>query len=257
TYSDVVGAVLKLYNYQDSTGNRRFTGSAVVVSPDGLVLTVAHVNVPGRVFLGRFPDGREVKVRGLGEINSLDAGMMRIEDEGDYPFVPLGRSANLQHGQPNISLGYAGSLDQNFPALRLGFVVKHQVDSSSQVQSQRRSRRRGGDRLQTTSLMEPGDSGGAVFDLSGRLIGLRSSINRSLDANYEIPIDHFLKYWDVLLSGKEYRRAPDSLARSVEPLDAEPNLFIPYSDTTSALLAAFGRLNIPAYTIRSQAGDSS
>src|SRR5690606_5404764 len=56
---------------------------------------------------------------------------------------------------------------------------------------------------------------------------------------------------------KEYRRAPDSLARSVEPLDAEPNLFIPYSDTTSALLAAFGRLNIPAYTIRSQAGDSS
>src|SRR5690606_9041564 len=129
TYSDVVGAVLKLYNYQDSTGNRRFTGSAVVVSPDGLVLTVAYVNVPGRVFLGRFQDGREVKVRGLDEINSLDAGMMRIEDEGDYPFVPLGRSANLQHGQPNISLGYAGSLDQNFPALRLGFVVKHQVDS--------------------------------------------------------------------------------------------------------------------------------
>src|SRR5690606_34812038 len=97
TYSDVVGAVLKLYNYQDSTGNRRFTGSAVVVSPDGLVLTVAHVNVPGRVFLGRFPDGREVRVVGLGEINSMDAAMMRIEEKGNYPYVKLGYSSGLKH----------------------------------------------------------------------------------------------------------------------------------------------------------------
>src|SRR5690606_36458795 len=77
--AEVSGAVLKLYRFNPETGDRRFTGSSVVVSPDGLVLTVAHVNEPGRIYIGRFPDGREVHVKGLGEINSLDAAMMRIQ----------------------------------------------------------------------------------------------------------------------------------------------------------------------------------
>src|SRR5690606_14601230 len=95
--SEVSGAVIKLFNVNDRTGERRFTGSAVVVSPDGLVLTVAHVNVPGRVFVGTFPDGREVRVVGLGEINSMDAAMMRIEEKGNYPYVKLGYSSGLKH----------------------------------------------------------------------------------------------------------------------------------------------------------------
>lgn len=230
----------------DSLGNEGGSGSGVVVSPDGLILTVAHVNEPGGKFLVTFPDGRKATACGLGSIVSHDAAMVRIQEEGTYPFSPVGRSANLQKGQPCIALGYAAGLKIGHPALRLGFVV-----ACEKPQAQRR-------RLQTTCLMEPGDSGGPVFDLEGRVIGLRTSINRSLDQNFEVPMDVFLEYWDFLLSGKTSVMPPEGEGSPIPDAVADPDdKYVSYNDIKTVLLAHAAGLPEECYKITSTLGDSS
>lgn len=253
TYRKVYQASVKLFE-ADSVrgGSGRFVGSGVVVSAEGLILTVAHVNKPGVRYRIVFPNGREAIGRGLGEIGSLDAAMMQIEDEGSFPFAPIGRSANLQVGQPCISLGYAAGLKSDDPALRLGFVVRVAGGDREEGRG-----RRNNNRLQTTCLMEPGDSGGPVFDLEGHVIGLRSSINQPLDANFEVPADIYLQYWDVLHQTGEHTLSTvtaQSLA-AVQP--AMPTFsYIPYSDTTSFVLKQAERLPFSTLTLTSRIGDT-
>ncbi len=240
-------AAVKLFDYDEKLGKRNTMGSGVVVSADGRILTVAHVNVPGKTFVVQFPDGTEVKAKGLGEITSIDAAMMQITEKGNYPYAPVGRSENLRDRQPCISLSYAGSLRTDQPYLRLGFIVK----------SENPNRRRRN--LQTTCLMEPGDSGGPVFDLDGRVIGVHSNIQGPLDANFEVPVDEYLKYWDVLSKeDQEYQRAPDSLAIKLDALSAvQSSVNIPFSDTCAYLMDALGKANARAYLIQSKFNDST
>src|SRR5262249_7014001 len=70
-------------------------GSGVIISKDGYVLTAAHVagqpNRERNVFV-TLHDGREVKAKTLGLFRTLDAGLMKITEEGEYPYAPLGDS---------------------------------------------------------------------------------------------------------------------------------------------------------------------
>merc|ERR1711916_365371 len=62
------------------------TGSGVIVSPDGLVLTVAHVSgAPNRRITCRLPDGTKVRAKTLGRFDYVDAGMVQLEGEGPWP----------------------------------------------------------------------------------------------------------------------------------------------------------------------------
>src|SRR5690606_31577531 len=60
--------------------------------------------------------------------------------------------------------------------------------------------------IRSTCLMEPGDSGGPVFDLEGRVIGIHSRINVVLEDNFEIPVDQFHRYWSALNTARSYSR---------------------------------------------------
>ena len=67
------------------------SGSGVIVSEDGLVMTAGHVvGKPGQPVTFIFADGKTVKGMTLGMHASTDSGMMKITDPGKWPFVPLG-----------------------------------------------------------------------------------------------------------------------------------------------------------------------
>ena len=114
-----------------------------------------------------------------------DAALIKITNSGDdLPYVPMGDSASLVHNQPALGLSYpAGQKAGAEPVVRFGRVV--------------RSRRSRG-MLQSSVLMEPGDSGGPLFDLHGCVIGIHSRIGRSMDRNYEVPIDSYRAHWNEL-----------------------------------------------------------
>jgi serine protease Do len=88
-------------------------GSAVVVSKDGLILTVAHVGQKaGRNGVFIFPDGKRVKGKTLGNYHGVDAGVAKITDKGTYPFTPMGRSSELKVGQWVVAMGFPISFNK-------------------------------------------------------------------------------------------------------------------------------------------------
>jgi serine protease Do len=176
---------------------QQFTG--VVVSKDGHILTAAHVNTPGETYQVKFPDGIICIAKGLGEIefseNKMfpDVAMMKIINPGKWPFAEMARSADLRINEPCISIAYPESLNQVLPTIRFGYVtnVKNEVGF-----------------IQSTCIMEPGDSGGPLFDYLGRVIGLHSAVDVSEKDNFDVPIDLYLKYWTSLNEEVTYTALP-------------------------------------------------
>ena len=156
--------------------------SGVIVSRDGTVLSAGHAVDPGERYQVKLPDGRRFTAVGKGTNPRADCALLQITDEvEDLPFVRIGDSSTVVVNQPCLSLSFPGGQgNEEQPRVRFGRIV------------------RVGTTLQSTALMEPGDSGGPLFDLQGRVIGIHSRIGRQMDRNYEVPVNTFKKYWNEL-----------------------------------------------------------
>ena len=164
-------------------------GSGVVVSKDGYVLTVAHLGQQaGRRVTITFPDGRRVTGKTLGNDRGVDAGMVKITDEGEWPSVEMGKSADLEVGQWCLALGYPVSFEHGkAPVLRIGRVLR----ANSRM-------------IVTDCTIMGGDSGGALFDLEGKLIGVSSRCDSSVTANVHVPVDCYHESWTRLAGGEDF-----------------------------------------------------
>ena len=186
--------------------DRRGTqGSGVVVDAEGLILTAGHViSYPGRSCTVTFPDGRRVAAETLGS-HSSDAGMVRITEPGDYPFVEIA-DRRLEDGEWCIGLGHPGGLESGRePVVRLGRVLKGNSRGF----------------VRTDSQIIRGDSGGPLFDLDGRLIGIHSRLEARFTANYHVPMAAFRDRWDELVDAEfsvSERRQTSGFDRSRETL---------------------------------------
>ena len=174
--------------------------SGVLVSKGGQILSVAHAAETGEEYKILLPDGRKFSARGIGSNLVADCAMLQITDEfEDLPYVRMGESKSLVKNQPCLSISYpVGERASLAPVVRFGRLVK------------------GGDRpgmLQSTALMEPGDSGGPLFDLDGRVIGIHSRITNGMEQNFEVPIDTFKKFWSELNREKIFSRPGPSVSR--------------------------------------------
>ncbi|MEM1068017.1 MAG: trypsin-like peptidase domain-containing protein [Planctomycetota bacterium] len=160
--------------------------SGVIVSKEGHILSAGHAVRPGVEYSVTLPDrNRPLKAIGKGSNPNADCALLKItSEEDDIPFVQMGESSSLVRNQPCISVSFPGGQGvRGVPLVRFGRIVRDPQ----------------GDRmLQSTALMEPGDSGGALFDLQGRVIGIHSRIGLSMTRNYEVPVDTFKKFWNEL-----------------------------------------------------------
>jgi len=179
-------------------------GSGVVVSEDGYVLTVAHLGVQaGRSITLTFPDGKRVKGKTLGNDHGVDAGMIKITQKGPWPHAELGKSGDLKAGQWCLTLGYAVSFEQGKPpALRIGRVLRNEEAI-----------------IVTDGTIMGGDSGGPLFDLQGKIIGIGSRCDDTITTNLYVPIDRFHDHWDRLAKGEDF----NSRARNVAFLGVGPD----------------------------------
>jgi serine protease Do len=164
-------------------------GSGVVISPDGYVLTVAHVGMKaGRRVQIMFPDQKEVRGKTLGNDQGVDAGLIKIEGNGPFPFVPMGKSTDLKPGTWCLALGYPIRFERGRPpALRIGRLLANQEIM-----------------IITDCTIMGGDSGGPLFDLEGNLIGISSRCDDRLTTNIHVPVDCYRKTWERLTKGEDF-----------------------------------------------------
>ncbi len=159
------------------------SGSGVIVSADGLILTAAHVatGVKKKVTIV-LEDGTKLKAETLGLVADTDAAMIKITEKGTYPFIDLDRTESARLGDWVFALGHSGGFDkERGSVVRLGRLVR--MANST---------------FQSDCTLIGGDSGGPLFDLSGKLIGIHSRVGQQLQSNMHVPMSEFIKNWDGL-----------------------------------------------------------
>lgn len=174
------------------------SGSGVIVSADGLVLTAAHVSGGVRKRLKVvMEDGREFEARSLGLNAKNDAAMLQIVSDEKFPFValeePLEKKASSSRmGDWVFSLGHSGGFDdKRGSVVRLGRVVRVAKNT-----------------LHSDCTLIGGDSGGPLFDLNGVLIGIHSRVGTKLAQNMHVPVQVFHAHWEALKEAKFIGRGP-------------------------------------------------
>jgi serine protease Do len=187
------------------------TGSGVIVSADGLVLTAAHVlDAVGDEFLVILSDGTRAKAKAKGKNFSRDAALAQITTPGKYPYVDRADPSALGEGEWCLAFGHPGGYEVNRAApIRLGRILDKDADGF----------------LVTDCTLSGGDSGGPLFNLEGKLIGIHSSIGWRLAENRHVPMASFMDSWDRLMKGESWgtlgvreRRGPRG---RVQPAPAE------------------------------------
>lgn len=168
-------------------------GSGVIVSKDGYVLTAAHVAGAanrGAKFL--LSDGRIVTGKTLGLNRTLDAGLMKITDPGEYPHVELGDSKDLKEGQWCLAVGHPGGyVKERGLVVRLGRVLLSDRDG-----------------VTSDCTLVGGDSGGPLFDMKGRVIGINSRISGAITSNIHVPVDAYHEGWDRMVKADVWGHLP-------------------------------------------------
>ncbi len=159
-------------------------GSGVLISKDGYVLTAAHVaGRPGRDARFMLSDGRVLKGKTLGLYRTLDAGLMKITDEGEYPAADMGASDAVKEGYWCLATGHPGGYqDDRKPVLRMGRVLLTTNNA-----------------ITTDCTLVGGDSGGPLFDLEGHVIGINSRIGPRITANMHVPVNTYKENWDRMV----------------------------------------------------------
>jgi len=164
-------------------------GSGVIISADGYVLTAGHVSgAPGRDVVLTLADGRRLKGKTLGVNRSIDSGLIKITDKGKWPYCEMGKSADLKKGDWCLAVGHpTGYKEGRSPVVRLGRVLDH-----------------GAVLIRTDCALVGGDSGGPLFDMQGRVIGIHSRIAGPLTANIHVPVDTYRDTWDRLAKSEAW-----------------------------------------------------
>ncbi|XZE34981.1 S1C family serine protease [Pirellulaceae bacterium SH501] len=173
-------------------------GSGVIVSGDGYILTAAHVaGRPNQRIHVVLHDGTRVEGKSLGLNRNEDAGLVKIvhpvrSADNPWPHACLGSSSDLQPGSWVMAVGHPGGWQADRPAVvRVGRLLRN-IDST----------------LITDCALIGGDSGGPLFDLEGRLIGIHSRIGVEVDENMHVPLDVFYKSHERLIRSEAWGSLP-------------------------------------------------
>jgi serine protease Do len=187
-------------------------GSGVVVTPDGFMLTSAHVvaasDGPARA---SFVDGREIEVDVVGTDPLSDLAVLRAEN-GDLTPAELGDAEGLRVGQLVVAIGNPN-----------GFAVSVTAGVVSAVGRYLPVRSRAAGRIvenviQTDAALNPGNSGGALADGRGRVVGINTAV-AGVGLGLAVPINATTrKIIGALMSEGRFRRAYLGIAGGSRPL---------------------------------------
>jgi serine protease Do len=162
----------------------RGIGSGFIISPDGYILTNAHVVNNASKITVKLTDRREFEGKVVGMDERTDVAVIKIIAKGDLPVVRLGDSNKLRPGQWVLAIGSPFGFENSVTAGVVSATARGNVGESGNGYVPF---------IQTDVAVNPGNSGGPLFNLEGEVVGINSQIY-SRSGGYEgisfaIPID--------------------------------------------------------------------
>jgi len=173
----------------------RGIGSGFIISPDGNVLTNAHVVDGADEVYVKLTDKREFKAKVIGIDKRTDVALVKIEAT-QLPWLAIGDSDKIKAGQWVVAIGSPFNLENSVSA---GIISSKSRDTGDFLPL-----------IQTDVAVNPGNSGGPLINMNGEVIGINSQIySRSggfMGISFAVPIDEAMKVVDQLkLTGKVSR----------------------------------------------------
>lgn len=200
----------ELFGGPQSRGPAMGSGSGVVVSADGYIVTNNHVVQDADQIQVVFPDKRTFKGKIIGTDPSTDLAVVKVDGK-NFQTVELGNSDDVQIGEWVLAVGYPFSLNSTVTA----GIVSAKGRSIGILDQPSQSVPGGGNTaiesfIQTDAAINPGNSGGALVNTAGQLIGINAAI-ASMTGSYAgygfaIPVNLAKKIMNDFIKFGEVKR---------------------------------------------------
>lgn len=176
-------------------------GSGVLVSADGFVLTNYHVvaSIP-ELYVG-LPDGGQSEAVMIGNDPETDLALIKISGETDLPFISIGDASKLKVGQSVLAIGNPFDVGQTVTSGIISALGRHGLGLNSYE-----------DFIQTDAAINQGNSGGALLNPEGELIGINTAIfspeqsDGFIGIGFAIPSSIISRVLPSLMAGKTVER---------------------------------------------------
>ncbi|WP_339080013.1 Do family serine endopeptidase AlgW [Pseudomonas sp. TMP9] len=186
-------------------------GSAVIMSPEGYLLTNNHVVAGADQIVVALKDGRETLARLIGSDPETDLAVLKI-DLPDLPFIILGRSDNIRIGDVSLAIGNPFGVGQTVTMGIISATGRNQLGLNTYE-----------DFIQTDAAINPGNSGGALVDAYGNLVGINTAIfsksGGSQGIGFAIPVKLAMEVMQAIIEHGQVIRG--WLGIEVQPLTPE------------------------------------
>jgi S1-C subfamily serine protease len=197
-------------------GRPKGQGSGVIFTPDGYVLTNAHVVAEAARLRASFTDGQALDAALVGEDAATDTAVLRLSGSG-LPHAELGRSATLRVGQMVVAIGNPLGFQCTVTAgivSALGRTLR--APSGRMIDSV----------IQTDAPLNPGNSGGPLVSGAGRVVGINTAtIAPAQGICFAIGIDTAVWVATRLMRDGRVRRSRLGLSGQTVPIDTRVRRF--------------------------------
>lgn len=198
---------------------RAASGSGVILTPDGYIVTNNHVVDDADKIEVILSDRRKVSAKVIGKDPNTDLALIKVE-ANNLPVVKMGNSDNVQIGEWVLAVGFPLDLETTVTAgivsakaRNIGILARNQQLSEEELEEYQRTGKAPANNsiesyIQTDAAINPGNSGGALVNANGELIGINAAIASQTGTNvgygFAIPVnlakkilDDFRKYGSV------------------------------------------------------------
>ena len=176
-------------------------GSGFVVSPDGFIVTNAHVVENAEEITVRFSDKRELTAKVVGADTRSDVAVIKVEATG-LPVVKIGDTKKLRVGEWVIAIGSPFGFSNTVTAGIVSATSRENLSGDPNLDAV--------PFIQTDVAVNPGNSGGPLLNMRGEVVGINSQIFSRTGSfagiSFAIPIDYAFNVADQLMkTGKVVR----------------------------------------------------
>ena len=202
-------------------------GSGFIISGDGYILTNRHVVDNADTVTVRLTDKREFKAKVIGSDARTDVALLKIDGK-NLPKVPIGNVSRIRVGEWVVAIGSPFGFENSVTAGIISAINRALPDENFVPF------------IQTDAAVNPGNSGGPLFNMKGEVIGINSQIYSGtggfMGLSFAIPIDVAMDVAEQLKSTGRVARG--RIGVQIQPMDADLANSFGLPDVKGALVAS-------------------